>query len=63
MNVDWMKDGRKIPDEVMDYIRVMAVNAVRNLGLSPETIAVAYNSNHDCIYDWLRGYDHGGLTR
>lgn len=62
MNVEWIRDGRKIPDEVMDYIRVMAVNAVRNLGLSPETIAKAYNFNRDCIYDWLRGYDHGGYS-
>ena len=57
MNMDWMADGRKIPDEVMDYIRVMAVNAIRNLELSPELIAKAYNFNRDCIYDWLNDYD------
>ena len=62
MKLDWMGDGRKIPDEVMDYIRVMAVNAVRNLGMSPELIAKAYNFNRDCLYDWLRGYDQGGYA-
>ena len=25
MNFDWLEDGRKIPDDVMYYIRVMAV--------------------------------------
>lgn len=60
MSMEWLADGRKIPDEVMDYIRVMAVNAIRNLGLSPEWIAKAYNFNRDCIYDWLNDYDRGG---
>jgi hypothetical protein len=32
MNFDWINDGRKIPDDVMYYIRVMAVNSVRVLG-------------------------------
>ena len=42
MNFDWINDGRKIPDDVMYYIRVMAVNSVRVLGqtrkLSPRPI-------------------------
>ena len=38
MNVDWLKDGRKIPDNVMLYIRVMAVYAVRELGQSPALV-------------------------
>jgi hypothetical protein len=32
MNNDWLNDGRKIPDEVMDYFRKAAVRAVRELG-------------------------------
>ena len=43
MNFDWLADGRKIPDDVMYYIRVMAVNSARALGQSPEVIAKAYN--------------------
>lgn len=62
MNVDWLADGRKIPDDVMYYIRVMAVNAVRVLGQSPELIAKAYNFNRPCIYRWLRQYDEGGFA-
>jgi hypothetical protein len=45
MNLDWLADGRKIPDEVMYYIRIMAVNSIRVLGQSPEAIAKTYNFN------------------
>ena len=60
MELDWLKDGRKIPDSVMYYIRAMAVHAVRELGQSPETVAKTYNFNRACIYRWLRQYDEGG---
>jgi hypothetical protein len=29
MNLNWLSDGRKIPDEVIYFIQVMAVNAIR----------------------------------
>ena len=45
----------------MFYIRVMAVNAIRNLGYSPEEVARTYNFNRHCIYDWLNQYDEGGF--
>jgi transposase len=61
MNLDWLKDGRKIPDDVMYYIRVMAVHAIRVLGHGPEEIAKAYNFNRHCIYRWLNQYDAGGF--
>ena len=61
MNTDWLEDGRKIPDDVMFYLRRMAVNAVRKLGYSPETIAETYNFNRSCIYRWLNQYDQGGF--
>jgi transposase len=61
MNCDWLTDGRKIPDEVMYYIRAMAVYSIRVLGQSPEVIAEAYNFNRACIYRWLRQYDEGGF--
>jgi transposase len=62
MNFDWLNDGRKIPDGVMYYIRVMAVYAIRVLGQSPEVIAKAYNFNRACIYRWLKQYDEGGFA-
>ena len=61
MNTDWLADGRKIPDEVMNYIRIMAVRAVREMNLSPELIAKSYNVNRSCIYRWLKQYDEGGF--
>ena len=61
MNLDWLIDGKKIPDEAMYFIRIMAVNSVRKLGLSPEKIAEAYNFDRSCIYRWLKQYDEGGF--
>lgn len=61
MNTDWLEDGRKIPDDVMFYIRRMAVNAIRKLGHSPEKIAESYNFDRSCIYRWLKQYDEGGF--
>lgn len=61
MGIDWLLDGRKIPDNVMYYIRRMAVNAVRVLGQSPEDVAKIYNFDRSCIYRWLRQYDKGGF--
>ncbi len=61
MNIDWLEDGRKIPDEVMYFIRIMAVYAIRMLGQSPEKIAEAYHFDRSCIYRWLKQYDEGGF--
>ena len=60
MNEEWLVDGRKIPDEVMGYIRKIAVQAVRENGQSPEVVAKILNFNRSCIYEWLRRYDEGG---
>ena len=62
MNTDWLSDGRKIPDDVMRYIRIMAVHAVRALGLSPEVVSNAYNFSPACIYRWLNQYERGGYA-
>lgn len=58
---EWLEDGRKIPDDVMYYIRRMAVYAVRVLGESPETVVKSYNFDRSCIYRWLKQYDGGGF--
>ena len=54
MTPEWLEDGRKVPDDVMYYIRRMAVYAVRVLGQSPEKVAEAYNFDRSCIYRWLK---------
>ena len=61
MTPEWLEDGRKVPDDVMYYIRRMAVYAVRVLGQSPEKVAEAYNFDRSCIYRWLKQYDGGGF--
>src|SRR5256886_2253574 len=60
MNEDWLIDGGKIPDEVMGYIRKIAVQAIRENGQSPEVVAKVLNFNRSCIYEWLKRYDRGG---
>jgi transposase len=60
MNEEWLVDGRKIPDEVMGYIRKIAVQAIREHGQSPELVAKVLNFNRSCIYEGLKRYDEGG---
>lgn len=62
MNEEWLLDGRQIPDEVMGYIRKMAVHAIRERGESPEIVAQIFNFNRSCIYRWLKQYDEGGYA-
>lgn len=60
MNANWLFDARKIPDEVMNYIRRIAVRAVQEKHHSPELIADVFEISRSSIYDWLRWYRHGG---
>ncbi|HJW28085.1 MAG TPA: IS630 family transposase [Saprospiraceae bacterium] len=60
MKDDWLLDGRKIPDEVMNYFRKRAVQAIREKGQSPEVVAEVLGFDRSCIYEWLQRYDQGG---
>jgi hypothetical protein len=40
MNAEWLSDFRKIPDEVMNYLRRIAVRAVEDQHYSPRAIAL-----------------------
>jgi transposase len=60
MKEDWLLDGRKIPDEVMNYFRKRAVQAIREKGQSPEVVAEVLGFDRSCIYEWLQRYDQGG---
>ena len=60
MNAEWMSDARKIPDEVMNYIRRIAVSAIEEKGFSPELVAKLFGIDRTSIYDWLRKYRHEG---
>jgi transposase len=60
MENSWMSDARKIPDEVMSYLRKIAVKAVNLHGYSPETVIEVLDLSRSCIYDWLNRFDEGG---
>ena len=60
MKAEWLSDARKIPDEVMNYLRRMAVQAVEEKHYSPESIADIFGISRSSIYDWLRRYREDG---
>lgn len=60
MKPNWLSDARLIPDEVMDYIRKIAVHAVKDLGCSPEDVVKIMNLSRSCIYDWLNRFSENG---
>jgi transposase len=60
MKAGWLSDARKIPDEVMNYLRRIAVRAVEEKDYSPELIADILGISRSSIYDWLQWYRDGG---
>src|SRR5512144_2978621 len=60
MKADWLPDARKIPDEVLNYLRRLAVRAVEEKHYSLELIAAIFGISGSSIYDWLRCYCAGG---
>ena len=60
MNAQWLFDARKIPDEVMNYIRRIAVRAIKEKDYSPELVADLLGISRTSIYDWLRKYHNEG---
>jgi transposase len=55
-----MLDARKIPDEVMNYLRRIAVQAVEEKHYSPEVAADFLNISRSSIYDWIHHYREEG---
>lgn len=45
MNAEWLLDFRKIPDEVMNYLRRIAVRAVEDQHQSPELISPRFSAS------------------
>jgi transposase len=60
MKAEWLSDAHKIPDEVMNYLRPIAVRAVEEKDYSPELVADILGMSRSSIYDWLRWYRAGG---
>jgi transposase len=57
---EWLTDARKIPDEVMSYIRKLAVRAVVEFGWSPECVYAVFGLSRSSLYDWLDKWCRGG---
>jgi len=60
MNAEGMFDARKIPDEVMNYLRRLAVRAVEEKHDSPERVADFLDIDRTSIDDGLRNYRYEG---
>lgn len=60
MTPDWLDDARLIPDEVMSYMRMMAVHAVRENGFSPEDVSELLGISRSSVYAWLKRFKHQG---
>ncbi len=55
-------DGRRLPAEVKDHLRRIAVHAVLVKGYSPEAVIDILGLSHSCIYTWLRRYQEEGWS-
>jgi predicted DNA-binding protein YlxM (UPF0122 family) len=60
MSEEWLTDARKIPDDVMSFIRKMAVRAIEEKDYSPTTMAEVFGISLSSIYDGLERYRRGG---
>jgi transposase len=62
MTAEWLRDARKIPNEVMNYVRRLAVRAVEEKHHSPELVAEIFGISRSSVYEWLRRYREEGET-
>jgi transposase len=60
MKAKGLTDARKIPDEVMNYLRRIAVRAVEEHHHSPELMAAIFGISRSCMYDGLGEYGEEG---
>ena len=62
MKPDWLSDARLIPDEVMGYLRKIAVHAVEEKGHSPEQVIKVLGLSRGTIYEWLKRFREAGYA-
>jgi transposase len=62
MKPNWLSDARLIPDEVMSYLRKIAVHAVEENHYSPEDVIKIFGFSRSVIYDWLKRYQKDGYA-
>jgi transposase len=56
MRPTWLDDARLIPDEVMSYLRKIAVRAVMEAGFSPEEVSELLGISRSSVYGWLKRF-------
>ena len=61
MTENWELDGRQMPDQVLEYLRKIAVRAVKEYGYSPEVVIKVLGLSRSCMYEWLKRYETRGL--
>lgn len=62
MKPNWLSDARLIPDEVMSYIRKIAVHAVEENHYSPEDVIKIFGFSRSVMYEWLKRFREGGYA-
>ncbi|MCP5197351.1 MAG: IS630 family transposase [Gammaproteobacteria bacterium] len=60
MSFERMFDARKIHDEVINYLRRIAVRVIEEKHYSPDLVADLFGIDRTSIYDWLRNDHHRG---
>jgi len=53
-------DGRKLPRDAKEQIRIAAIKRIAN-GESPDSVAKGMELNRRTVYRWLEKYHYGGL--
>jgi transposase len=60
MKPSWMYDARQIPDDVMSFIRQIAVRAINENNFHPDDVSEMLGISRSSIYDWLNHFSVDG---
>jgi transposase len=60
MKPNWMSDARQIPDDVMSFIRQIAVRAINEKNFHPDYVSEMLGISRSSIYDWLHRFSVDG---
>jgi transposase len=60
MKPSWMSDARQIPDEVMTFIRQIAVRAINEKNFHPDDMSDMLEISRSSIFDWLHRFAADG---
>jgi transposase len=60
MKPSWMSDSRQIPDDVMTFLRQIAVCAINEKNFHPDDVSAMLGMSRSSIYDWLHRFTIDG---